>query len=154
MAGNENSGGYRPTASQNNPANISATGGNGQSGTQPARYISGLGYGQGQETMATQSAAPMAGNPTAGMAASNPLAALSQADVKPLSAPTDYPDMPVSSGAALGPGNGEDVLMLPQNLESANRYDSGLAAVRAMYLSDPSNEDLRRIIEMADGLAP
>ena len=57
----ENRGGMRPTAPQNNPANISATGGNGQSGraTQPARYISGLPYGQGESTMATQMAAPM-----------------------------------------------------------------------------------------------
>lgn len=145
MAGNENSGGFRPTAPQNNPMNISATGGDGQSGTQPARYISGLPQGQGQETMAMQTAAPMAGNP---------LAAISQPDIRPLTAPTDYPDMPVTSGAALGPGNNEDVLMLPQTLESADRYDSGIQAVRAMYLSDPSNEDLRRILEYADGLNP
>jgi len=32
----ENRGGFRPTAPQNNPANVSATGGAGQSGTQPA----------------------------------------------------------------------------------------------------------------------
>ena len=50
----ENRGGFRPTAPQNNPANVSGTGGAGQSGTQPARYISGLNYGQGQETMQQQ----------------------------------------------------------------------------------------------------
>ena len=55
----ENRGGFRPTAPQNNPANVSGTGGAGQSGTQPARYISGLNYGQGQETMQQQMAAPM-----------------------------------------------------------------------------------------------
>lgn len=152
MAGNENSGGYRPTAPQNNPANISATGGNGQSGTQAATYVPGLAYGEGQKTMAQQQAAPMAGSPTANVAGAPDLSMLSQPDIRPLGAPTDYPDMPVSSGAALGPGNGEDILMLPQNLESANRYDSGVQAVRAMYLSDPSNEDLRRILEFADGL--
>ena len=42
MAGNQNSGGDRPTAPQNNPANISATGGAGQMGTQAAKYIPGL----------------------------------------------------------------------------------------------------------------
>ena len=61
----ENRGGMRPTAPQNNPANISATGGAGQSGTQPARYMSGLAYGQGQAQMAQQTSAPMAGNPVA-----------------------------------------------------------------------------------------
>ena len=30
MAGNKNSGGFRPTAPQNNPANVNAMGGNGQ----------------------------------------------------------------------------------------------------------------------------
>ena len=34
MAGNQNSGGLRPTAPQNNPANVSGVGGAGQSGTQ------------------------------------------------------------------------------------------------------------------------
>jgi hypothetical protein len=59
----ENRGGYRPTASQNNPTRINPMGGDGQSGkniTQPAKYISGLPYGQGQETMAQQEGAPMA----------------------------------------------------------------------------------------------
>jgi hypothetical protein len=59
----ENRGGFRPTAPQNNPANVSATGGAGQSG-QPARYISGLPYGQGQETMAQQTSAPMSAAPS------------------------------------------------------------------------------------------
>ena len=44
MAGNKNSGGYRPNAPQNNPANVSATGGAGQSGN-----YTGFGYGQNQE---------------------------------------------------------------------------------------------------------
>lgn len=59
----ENRGGNRPTASQNNPTRINPMGGDGQSGkniTQPARYISGLPYSQGQETMAQQEAQPMA----------------------------------------------------------------------------------------------
>lgn len=43
MAGNKNSGGYRPSAPQNNPANVSATGGAGQSGD-----YTGFGYGQNQ----------------------------------------------------------------------------------------------------------
>jgi len=62
MAGNQNSGGMRPTALQNNPANVSGTGGAGQSG-QPQRYISGMPYGQGQALMAQQQGAPMAAAP-------------------------------------------------------------------------------------------
>ena len=35
----ENRGGMRPSAPQNNPANVSGIGGAGQSGTQAPRYI-------------------------------------------------------------------------------------------------------------------
>jgi hypothetical protein len=56
-------GGYRkPT----NPAPVSGPGSLSQrtdgGPTQPAKYISGLPYGQGQETYDNQVAAPMAGN--------------------------------------------------------------------------------------------
>jgi hypothetical protein len=108
MAGNQNSGGIRPTAPQNNPANVSATGGNGQAGTatQPARYISGLPYGQGQETMAQQTAAPMAGT-----AAS---IGLNLPAITPLSAPTERPDEPVTAGMDFGAGPGSEALNLPR----------------------------------------
>lgn len=98
----ENRGGFRPTAPQNNPANVSATGGAGQSGTQAAKYIPGLPYGQGQTTMAQQQAAPMAG-PTP------PLPAIT-----PLTAPTERPNEPVTAGMDFGAGPGSEVLNLPR----------------------------------------
>ena len=105
MAGNENSGGYRPTAPQNNPANVSATGGAGQSGTQGAKYIPGLPYGEGQATMAQQQAAPMQGEaPTPAMP-----------DIMPLTAPTSRPSEPITTGMDFGPGAGSEVLNLPQD---------------------------------------
>lgn len=100
----ENRGGFRPTAPQNNPANISATGGNGQSGTQPARYISGLPYGEGQATMTQQQSAPMAGQP------STP----SLPDIVPLTAPTQRPSEPLTAGMDFGAGPGSEVLNLPR----------------------------------------
>ena len=109
----ENRGGMRPKAPQNNPANISATGGAGQSGTQPARYISGLGYGEGQATMAQQQAAPMAGpTPQARMGA-NPLAAMGT-PLTPLTAPTERPGEPITAGMDFGPGPGSEALNLPR----------------------------------------
>lgn len=108
----ENRGGMRPTAPQNNPANVSATGGAGQSGTQPARYISGLGYGEGQTTMAQQQAAPMAGpNPTA--STGNPLQAMMPA-ITPLTAPTERPDEALTAGMDFGAGPGSEILNLPR----------------------------------------
>lgn len=112
----ENRGGFRPTAPQNNPANVSATGGAGQSGTQPARYISGLGYGQGQATMEQQQSAPMAGPNKSSMStgsASNPLEAM-VAPLTPLTAPTERPNEPVTAGMDFGPGAGSEILNLPR----------------------------------------
>ena len=140
----ENRGGMRPTAPQNNPANISATGGAGQSGTQPARYMSGLAYGQGQAQMAQQTAAPMAGNP---VATARPMAAVPQMpQVVALDAPTQRPDVPVTTGIDEGPGAGSEALTLPASVPQT-QPDSSARLIQALYLQDPSNEDVRRMLE-------
>lgn len=108
----ENRGGFRPTAPQNNPANVSATGGAGQSGTQPARYISGMPYGQGQEMMNQQMGAPMAGPSQA--EAPSPLGAAIPS-VTPLTAPTERPDEPLTAGMDFGAGPGSEALNLPRD---------------------------------------
>lgn len=105
MAGNKNSGGFRPTAPQNNPANVSATGGAGQSGTQGAKYIPGLPYGEGQATMQQQQAAPMAG----------PTATPGLPSVTPLTAPTERPNEPLTAGMDFGAGPGSEALNLPRD---------------------------------------
>lgn len=100
----EKRGGFRPTAPQNNPANVSGTGGAGQAGTQPARYISGMAYGEGQATMQQQTSAPMAGAP------SMP----SMPATTPLFAPTERPNEPVTAGMDFGAGPGSEALNLPR----------------------------------------
>jgi hypothetical protein len=107
----ERRGGFRPTAPQNNPANISATGGDGQSGTQSARYISGLAYGEGQATMQQQQSAPMAG--PSQVEASSPLGA-TMPSVTPLTAPTERPNEPLTTGMDFGAGPGSEALNLPR----------------------------------------
>lgn len=111
MAGNQNSGGLRPSAPQNNPANVSATGGNGQSG-QPKRYISGLPYGQGQATMAQQSGAPMAKS----SAAPSGMPSLGT-----LLDDTNNPSEPITAGVDFGPGPGSSAL--PKNIDANTRPD-------------------------------
>jgi hypothetical protein len=134
----ENRGGYRPTAPQNNPANISATGGAGQSGTQPARYMSGLAYGQGQAQMEQQTSAPMAGNPVA--ATAQPVASAPQfTPVIPLTAPTQRPDVPITNNLDQEP-------MLPAMVPQ-QQPDNSAKLIQALYLQDPSNEDVRRMLE-------
>lgn len=60
----EKRGGYRPTAPQNNPANISPNGGNGQSG-QPKPPYSGFGYGKNKDLSMQSGGAAMLGTPSA-----------------------------------------------------------------------------------------
>jgi hypothetical protein len=123
----ENRGGMRPTAPQNNPANISATGGDGQSGraTQPARYISGLPYGQGESTMATQMAAPMQGTEQVGT---------SRLDITPLTAETKFKDEPITAGADFGPGPDSSILNLPSTEQTV------LSVLRKIAQQDPSGD--------------
>jgi hypothetical protein len=123
----ENRGGMRPTAPQNNPANISATGGNGQSGraTQPARYIAGLPYGQGESTMATQMAAPMQGTEQVGT---------SRLDITPLTAETRFKDEPITAGADFGPGPDSSILNLPSTEQTV------LSVLRKIAQQDPSGD--------------
>jgi len=129
----ENRGGMRPTAPQNNPSNISATGGNGQSGTQAARYIPGMAYGQGQETMQQQQGAPMAGptprNGRSGAAMPTP----TESPITPLTAPTERPNEPITSGVDFGPGAGSEALNLPR--------ERSLSEILASMLDiDPTGE--------------
>jgi hypothetical protein len=140
----ENRGGYRPTAPQNNPANVSATGGAGQSGTQPARYMSGLAYGQGQAQLTQHTSAPMAGNP---VAAAQPMASAQQLpQVTAIDAPTQRPDMPITTGIDMGPGAGSEALALPATVPQVQN-DNSARLIQALYLQDPSNEDVRRMLE-------
>ena len=94
-------GGYRPSAPQNSPSNVSATGGNGQSGraTQPARYIPGMRDGQttSKEVYENQTKAKMQGSPTGGMVRQMPV---------DLDAPTGRLEEPGTAGIDRGPGIG------------------------------------------------
>ena len=118
----------RPTASQNNPANISATGGNGQSGnnTQAAKYIPGLPYGQGQATMQQQMSAPMAGSPAPQVPELPP--------ITPLSVPTQRPDEHIATGMPFGPGVGPEALNLPA--AGSVQYQNARDAIQSLA-NDP-----------------
>jgi hypothetical protein len=106
----ENRGGYRPTAPQNN-YNVSATGGNGNKGTQAPRYIPGLPFGQGKQTLQQQGQAPMAGNPSpVPNMPQGQGAPASMQPVVPLTEPTQRPNEPVTAGIDMGPGPGSEVI--------------------------------------------
>lgn len=146
MAVNENRGGPRPTAPQNNPTNINPFGGNGQSGMNTD--YTGFAYGVNKAINEQRAGAPMAkAAPTTQRGEAR---ALVQEPMVTLSSPSMYPDRPVTYGADAGEGPGTEALMLPQGVGTGETVDSGIQAVRAMYLRDPRNQDLRRILELVD----
>ena len=75
---------------------------------QPARYMAGGNYGDGQEMMGLQQAAPLAASPqTQGQRVTPQRAATPPTG---LVAPSERPNEPVPEGARFAPGNGQTVL--------------------------------------------
>lgn len=133
----ENRGGDRPNAPQNNPANISATGGAGGNGKQAPKYIPGMKSlgSTGVETMAQQGGAPMAGNPVPQVQApTNPMESM-MAGLTPLDAePTEM--LPISDGVDIGRGRGSEALN--PRLTSTINQDENIALIKR-YLPDLMN---------------
>jgi hypothetical protein len=132
MAGNKNSGGMRPTAPQNNPANVSATGGNGQSGQAKPGYT-GFAYGQNGALDAQAGAAKMQGAP-----ASVPAPKVSGPSLMDMAAlhESQPSGVPITDGVDFGPGRGSDAL--PKNLNPDRRVIEN-ADLIARYLPDLIN---------------
>lgn len=133
MAGNQNSGGMRPSAPQNNPANVSATGGNGQSGQANPGYT-GFAYGQNSALEAQAGGAKMAKATTPSAAPMNPMSSFADSLV-PLDAPSQD-DLPVTDGAPIGPGRGTEAL--PNNLNPDRRQIENADLIKR-YLPDLLN---------------
>lgn len=134
-----NSGGFRPDAPQNNPANVNPFGGDGQSGTQALIPMSGLPFGQNQATEDIGRSAALAGNPTAMVAGQSPAPQLSP--LSGLGGPTELPDQDVS--------HGNDMQNLSMPAMSTPQPEKAMQIVSALYAIDPTNEDLRFILEGA-----
>lgn len=127
-------GGYQ---APNNPAPASGPGALSQrtdgGPTQPARYISGLPYGQGGQTYSNQVAAPMAGNAMGSNAMGG--AGLVQMEMPTeLMAPTTRPNEPVENGINIGPGAGSEALNLPTTKEPVS------ITMRKIAQFDPTGE--------------
>ena len=105
----ENRGGMRPSAPQNNPANVSGTGGAGQSG----RVAQGYAYGMNKQINEQAAGAPLAnaGTSSAGSSPVDPMSSMPPATT--ITAPTELPDQSVMDGAPIGAGN-NSVPGLPQ----------------------------------------
>jgi hypothetical protein len=126
----ENRGGMRPTAPQNNPANVSGTGGAGQNGN-----YTGFGYGQnkeinqsrieGNQAVSSVKASAPAPDPTYG--------GMNFPQLGTLMDPTTRPTEPITAGVDFGPGPGSEAL--PANFQNNTRPDEN-ALIAKQYLPE------------------
>lgn len=109
----EQRGGYRRPA---NPAPVSGPGALSRrtdgGPTQGARYMRGGSYGEGQELMGLQQAAPMAAEPKPQRPAAPQPQRRNLSPLVGLTEPTQRPDEPLSAGMPFGAGPGPEVLGL------------------------------------------
>ncbi len=100
-------------------------------------------YGEGVETQAIKSGAPMARTPDVrGMPASEVRQAAAQTPITPLFAPSQRPDEPITSGIPMGDGPGPEVLGVMQRPEA-------LSAVLAQMLPFDTNGEIAALYEQA-----
>jgi hypothetical protein len=142
MAGNENSGGFRPTAPQNNTG-VSATGGAGSADGVPNISYTGMGYGENKAVNDAMDSGLAMG------AQGQPMRSLPQ--VTPITAPSETPERGITYGMPFGDGAGREAVPLPQGIALTN--DPSHQIIRALYQQNPRNEDLRYLVETMDAQA-
>lgn len=127
----ERRGGMRPTAPQNNPANVSGTGGAGQSGN-----YTGFAYGQNQQVNnqriegnqavdSVRASSPTPEGPAYG--------GINFPQLGTLMDPSAFPDEATTAGVDFGDGPGSDAL--PQGFNN-NTRPSENAIIAQQYLPD------------------
>ena len=111
-----------------------------------------IAYGEGVETQAIKSGAPLASTPDVrGARAADVRAAAAGAPVTPLYAPTQRPDEPITAGIPMGAGPGPEVLGMNMNQdteEDRNRLISYLPALEVAALEPNSSQAFRNYVRM------
>jgi hypothetical protein len=125
------SGGDRPTAPQNNPANVNLLGGDGQSG-QPKPGYTGFAYGQNSALDAQAGAAKMQQAPSPSAAPAPASMASILGGLMPLDADSQD-SLPISDGVDTGRGRGSEAL--PPALNSDMRITENVDLMKK-YLPD------------------
>jgi hypothetical protein len=143
----ENRGGLRPTAKQNNPANVSGTGGNGQSG----RYT-GFAYGQNKALADQMAGAPMKQAPASGPGPIGMVNTASMPSVTAITAPTENPEQTIFDGAPIG-GGMNSIPGLPQQPQPDNaEFNASIRAyepVLSFINSRPeTSKETRQVISL------
>lgn len=124
---------------QYSPMNVSANGGNGQSGTQGATYIPGLPQGQGEATYRMQSQAPMAGPATP-----PPAPTLNLPPVPGIASPTARPQEDIMHGSPIGPGANQ-VANLPNPVEA--QYQTAKDVIQGLGSSEDASPMMKYLAQ-------
>lgn len=107
---------------QYNPANVSGTGGAGQSG----RVASGYAYGMNKQINEQAASAPLA---KVAKTVARPMnVAPSQPPITTLTEPTMNPDESIMAGINMGAGPGAEALMLPSNGDNNAEFNKSIAS--------------------------
>ena len=101
-------------------------------------------YGEGVQNAEVKAGAPLAKTPDVRPTSRSEMGmAPSQMEpVTPLFAPSQRPDEPITSGIAMGPGPGPEVLGLPQQTES-------LSSILAQMVQYDTNGEIAALYEQA-----
>lgn len=128
----ENRGGNRPTAPQNNPANVSGTGGAGQSGN-----YTGFAYGENSalNKSRVEGNAAVASVRATGAPSGTPYEGINLSPIGTLLDPTINPSEPITAGVDFGPGPGSEAL--PNMFKNDARQDENVK-IAMTYLPDLS----------------
>lgn len=150
-------GGYRRPA---NPAPVSGPGAMSQrTDGQPARYMSGGQYGEGQELMEMQTSAPMSESgtsapsvrPSAGRGRAS-AAGGSTGGVTGLFAPSERPDEPITAGMPFGAGeNPMEPTRQPKPYDLAI-VDKYLPAMRQAAAMEGAPDRFRALVRYLQGV--
>lgn len=129
-----------------NPAPVSGPGSMSRrtDGAQPARYTSGMPYGDGQDFYDLQTSARMnESGPAVQPAVRSQGPAAPPQQVTPLFAPTERPDEPITAGAPFGPGPGP----APQPVAPGRTSLQATLSKLAQTSTDPQIAALLRVAE-------
>ena len=154
-------GGYqRPTspAPVSGPGSLSQRTDGGPASKQAARYISGLPYGQGNEMMATQMAAPMEATSSPSPVSASQIAGQPQQQAQPsaepmpvipLNAPDQFPDNPITHGADAGPG--PDMSSLNLRSPEVASYQNSKDYIQALARNSDASPALKSLAARFNG---
>lgn len=99
-------------------------------------------YGEGVQTQAIKSGAPLAKSPDVrGAQGSQVKAAASQSPVTPLYAPSQRPEEPITAGIPMGAGPGPEVLGMNQRQDQNNKDKDFLAKYMPMLQTMAASPD-------------